>query len=66
MSESTKFTFIVEKTRNGFSAYEEHLPIFTIGNTMAEVKNNAQEAINLYFDNDLDQIDQELIELTLV
>jgi len=41
---------IVEKTDTGFSAYSEAYPIFTTGNSIPELVNNAYEAVDLYFE----------------
>ncbi len=42
---------ILEKTNTGFSAYAEDYPIFTSGESMAELQDNAQEAIDLYYED---------------
>ena len=47
-----KFKFIIEKTRTGFSAYSEDLPVYTVGGTMIELSSNILEAINYYFEED--------------
>jgi predicted RNase H-like HicB family nuclease len=39
---------IVEKTKDGYSAYTTDYPICTVGNSMDEIKANILEAINLY------------------
>ena len=41
---------IVEKTDTGFSAFSEAYPIFTTGNSIPELVNNAYEAVDLYFE----------------
>ncbi len=43
-----KYSFVVERTSTGFSAYENRLPIFTAGSTIHELRANALEAISLY------------------
>ena len=45
-----KINMIVEKTDTGFSAYSEAYPIFTTGNSIPELVNNAYEAVDLYFE----------------
>jgi len=45
-----KINMIVEKTETGFSAYSEAYPIFTTGNSIPELVNNAYEAVDLYFE----------------
>lgn len=49
---SQKILVIVEKTHTGYSAYAEKHPIFTTGKTVADLLNNAIEAINLYFEEE--------------
>ncbi|MBK9271969.1 MAG: type II toxin-antitoxin system HicB family antitoxin [Saprospiraceae bacterium] len=46
-----KIEIIVEKTKTGFSAYTENLPIFTTGKTLAQLIGNAYEATQLYFED---------------
>jgi transcriptional regulator with XRE-family HTH domain len=45
-----KFKFIVERTRTGYSSYEQNHPIFTTGGTILELQVNALEASNLYME----------------
>jgi len=45
-----KIEIIVEKTKTGYSAFAEKLPVYTIGNTLEELKTNTIEAINLYLE----------------
>jgi predicted RNase H-like HicB family nuclease len=52
MSVKKKITVILEKTKDGFSAYAEDYPVFTTGSTMNELFNNIKEAFILYFDNE--------------
>jgi len=44
----SKFNFIIEKGKTGYSAYEVDESIFTTGKTMLELQSNALEATNLY------------------
>lgn len=46
-----RIEMMVEKTRTGFSAFSEDLPIFTTGKTIPELINNAYEAVCLYFED---------------
>ena len=46
-----KIKMIVEKTDTGFSAFTEKYPVFTTGKTIAELTNNAFEAVELYFED---------------
>ena len=42
----------VEKTDTGFSAYSEDYPIFTTGQSVPELINNAYEATEFYFEEE--------------
>lgn len=48
---SKKYKFIIEKSKTGYSAFENALPIFTTGKTMLELQSNALEATNLYLED---------------
>ena len=48
-----KIKMILERTNTGYSAYAEDYPIFTSGESMPELLNNAQEAIDLYYEDEL-------------
>lgn len=45
-----KYTFIVEKTDIGYSAFAENekVPVATVGSTMPELRQNILDAINTY------------------
>src|SRR5450631_3435094 len=45
-----KIEMIVERTKTGYSAYTEKYPVFTVGNSLQELKINMLEALNLYFE----------------
>ncbi len=47
-----KFKFIIERTRTGYSAYEQKHPVFTTGDTILELQMNALEAVNLYLEDE--------------
>jgi len=51
MKRIVKVAIIIEKTRTGFSAYAEDLPIYTSGRNLAELIGNAYEATELYFED---------------
>lgn len=42
---------IVEKTDTGFSAFCQDYPVFTTGDTIQELIENAYEAVNFYFED---------------
>ncbi len=45
-----KIQMVVEKTKTGYSAYAEKYPVYTVGNSLEELKTNILEALNLYFE----------------
>lgn len=53
LNEMKTYTFIVEKTDTGYSAYakDDHINAVTVGSTITEVKKNALEALNLLFEH---------------
>ena len=51
MATRNKIVVIIEKTDSGFSAYGKNYPVFTTGETMNELIDNAYEAFALYFEN---------------
>jgi predicted RNase H-like HicB family nuclease len=60
-----KITMLVEKTETGFSAYSQNYPIFTTGQSIPELINNAYEAINFYFDETSTQIKPQDIKFEI-
>lgn len=44
-----KIKVIVEKTRTGYSAYAENLPVYTTGNSLIELKKNIVASLTFYF-----------------
>ncbi len=46
-----KMEIIVEKTNTGYSAYAEKIPVYTVGDTLEELKTNILKVLNLYFEN---------------
>jgi len=48
---TAKTIFHIEKTRTGFSAFSDDLPIFTTGKSMPQLFSNLEEAIALYFED---------------
>ena len=47
-----KTTFIVEKTKTGYSAYSENGSIATVGDTYTELKSNMLEALNMLLEEE--------------
>lgn len=52
MSEKKKITVIIEKTKDGFSAFAKDYPVYTTGYPMNVLLNNIKEAFILYFDDE--------------
>ena len=52
MVKRKNLTLIVEKTDTGFSAFSEDYPIFTTGQSIPELINNAYEATEFYFEEE--------------
>lgn len=60
-----KIVMMLEKTDIGFSAYATKYPIFTTGKTIAELLDNAFEAVNLYFEEEKIQVPQDSIKFEI-
>jgi predicted RNase H-like HicB family nuclease len=60
-----KLEIIVEKTRTGYSAYAEKLPVYTVGKTLEELKSNILEAMNLYLDRKGKEVNEEDLRIML-
>lgn len=51
MNRNIKYLYIIETTKNGFSAYVPDLPgCITVGDSLEETKKNIKEAIELYLE----------------
>ena len=48
---ASKIIFLIEKTRTGYSAYSNELPIFSTGKTITQLLQNLDEALELYFED---------------
>ena len=60
-----KILMILEKTETGFSAYATDFPIFTTGETIPELLDNAVEATTLYFEEKHLRITREDIKFEI-
>jgi len=58
-----KIKMTVEKTSTGFSAYSDNESIYTTGESIPELINNAFEAAELYFEDDNIKITHSDIKL---
>ena len=60
-----KIKIVVEKTKTGFSAFSSDYPIYTTGKTIANLINNAYEAVNLYLENSKTPISMENLKFEI-
>ncbi len=60
-----KIKMIVEVTDSGFSAYSADYPIYTTGESIVQLMNNAIEAANLYYEDKGYEITRENIRFEL-
>lgn len=60
-----KIPFIIEKTTTGFSAYSNHVPIYSTGKTIHELFENLIEASNLYYEDKSIEITSKNIKLEI-
>lgn len=56
---------IVEKTDTGFSAFSEEYPVYTTGKTVAELMNNALEAVSLHFEEENVAVTQQNLKFEI-
>jgi len=61
----SKIEIIVEKTKTGFSAYAEEIPVATTGKTLEELKENILEALNLYFESEGRPVKESQLKIVL-
>ena len=45
-----KIEILIEKTNTGYSTYAVKYPVYTVSNSLGEIKANILEAFNLYFE----------------
>ncbi len=60
-----KIKMVVEKTRTGYSAYAEKLPVFTTGRSLNELKSNVLEAVNLFYEKQGKRVTVNDLNITL-
>lgn len=60
-----KLKVIVEKTRTGFSAYVDGLPIITTAPSIPVLQKNMLEAVNLYFEDEGYEVDTNKLVLEM-
>lgn len=60
-----KIEMIVERTNTGYSAYAEKYPVYTVGNSLEELKTNIIEALNLHFEKQGKTITENELKISL-
>lgn len=60
-----KIEMIVEKTKTGYSAYAEKYPVYTVGNSLEELKSNMLESLNLHFEAQNRTVIESDLKITL-
>ncbi len=60
-----KIGMIVERTKTGYSAYAEKYPLYTVGNSLIELKENMLEALNLHFEAEGKVFNEADLKITL-
>ncbi|MDQ6901885.1 MAG: XRE family transcriptional regulator [Bacteroidota bacterium] len=60
-----KIEIIVERTKTGFSAYATKFPVYTVGSSLEELKNNIIEALNLFSKKSGKTFEETNLKITL-
>ena len=60
-----KIEMIIEKTNTGYSAYADKYPVYTVGTSLEELKNNMLDALNLFFEPKGKVIAENDLKITL-
>jgi predicted RNase H-like HicB family nuclease len=60
-----KIKMTVEKTKTGYSAYADKYPVFTVGKSLEELKNNILEAVNLSLEASGKTVTEDDLKITL-
>ena len=60
-----KINMVVEKTKTGYSAYAEKYAVYTVGNSLEELKANILESLNLYFEGEGKTITEKELQINL-
>lgn len=55
----------VEKTRTGYSAFALKYPVYTVGKTLDELKENMLDALNLFFSEKGKAVTEEDLKISL-
>lgn len=65
MNDKNVYSFIVEWTKTGFSAYSKEYPVITTGESLQEVKKNIKEALELLFNDPKKKVPTQEIQLNM-
>lgn len=60
-----KIAIIVERTKTGYSAYATKYPVYTVGNSLEDLRANILEALNVYFEEKDKTIEEDNLKITL-
>ena len=60
-----KIEMSVEKTRTGYSAFALKYPVYTVGKTLDELKENMLDALNLFFSEKGKAVTEEDLKISL-
>ncbi len=60
-----KIEMIVERTRTGYSAFAVKYPVYTVGKTLEELKDNMLGALNLFFEGKGKTVTEEDLKISL-
>jgi predicted RNase H-like HicB family nuclease len=61
----SKLEFIVERTNTGYSAYATEHNVYTVGDTLQQLKANMVEALNLHFEETGKVVTEADLQVTL-
>lgn len=60
-----RINMMVERTKTGYSAYVEKYPVYTVGDSLEELKANILESLNLYFKEQGKSITEKDLQINL-
>lgn len=60
-----KIEIIVERTKTGYSAYAVKYPVYTVGNSLEELRTNILEALNIYFKEKNKYVQEDNLRIVL-
>lgn len=60
-----KINMIIERTKTGYSAYADKYAVYTVGNSLEELKANILESFNLYFEAEGKTITEKELQINL-